>query len=202
MSINILYFSNYDESSKHLICLMQTEGLLKYFTQVCKDGNLTVPQNILTPTIIIKGVPQPYIQNEAFGWFARIKQWRIDSSFQRMAENQKQYIQHNLNANSNKGATQETTLLGFNKAEMEGMSDIFAFLSNDAGAANHSQLTYDRIGSDKIIGSSHGHDEEILTRKEQTVWGQQLLKERKQQDLTISKQLDEFGKQQYTGTNY
>lgn len=101
-SANVLFFSNKCEGSQLLISMMQSEGLLKFFTQVCTDNKTKIPSNIeRTPTLMIRGIPEPYVANAAFAWFSKIKQWRIQHQMQHMAELQKQYMQNNLSANQN-----------------------------------------------------------------------------------------------------
>ena len=198
MSANILFFSNRCEGSQLLISMMQSEGLLKYFTQVCIDNNPSYQNRIMTPTLMIKGIPELYVTTNAFAWFSKVKQARIQNQMQYMAEAQRKCMQNNLSANNNVGPTANSTLLGFNKTEMEGMSDVFAFLSDNASAVPHSQMSYNNIGTnDKIIESRYGNDEEKITKTEQVKYNQSMMSDRQKQDNMFKQQLDTFMNQQY-----
>ncbi len=127
-SINILFFSNNCEPSKYLISLFQNEKIIQFFHLVCTDNNPKIPAQITkTPTIIIRGIPTPYVAGDAFAWFAKIKQWKINLMMQKMSLAQQQYLQ---NINNNLTGDNEQ-ILGFSEAEMSGMSDIFSFFSKN-----------------------------------------------------------------------
>ena len=120
--MNVLFYSNRCEASKHLISLMQTEKLIKYFHLVCTD-NTKVPANItVTPTIIIKGIPIPYVAVDAFAWFAKIKQWKLNVDLQRINNEQQKYLQ-NIN-NNLMTTTPQPNLFGFNQAELTAVSRV------------------------------------------------------------------------------
>src|SRR5277367_1994936 len=138
-TINIIFFSNNCEGSKLLITLMQAERLTEFFHMICTDDNPKIPSQIkTTPTIIIRGVATPYVAADAFKWFAKVKQWKVNMMMQKMSTEQQKYMQ-NINNNLSYG---ETGYIGFSKAEMEGMSDIFAYLQEDK-AMDHAQVRCD-----------------------------------------------------------
>jgi hypothetical protein len=125
---NILFYSNNCEPSKLLLSMLHSEKMTPFFYMCCTDNNPSVPPQIkVTPTLIIKGMPTPYVASDAFAWLAKIKQWKISVMMQRMSNAQQQYLEsinNNLKSNDN-------NLLGFSQAEMNGMSDIFSFFSRD-----------------------------------------------------------------------
>ena len=84
--INVLFYSNNCEGSKQLIFLMKHEKLDKYFHFICTDNNTKIPHQIkLTPTLIIRNVPTPYVAGEAFAWLSKIKQWKINMTLINLA---------------------------------------------------------------------------------------------------------------------
>src|SRR5580704_4177731 len=98
MSANILFFSNACQGSQALLSLMQGENLTKFFHLICTDNNSKIPPQIkVTPTLIIKGIDTPYVAGDAFVWFSKIKQWKIQMMMQKMSNMQKQYLQANNN---------------------------------------------------------------------------------------------------------
>ncbi len=124
---NIIFYSNSCEPSKLLLSMIQNEKLTSYFYLYCTDTNPVPPQIKLTPTLIIKGLPTPYVANDAFAWLAKIKQWKVKIMMQRMNNAQQNYLEsmnNNLKLNDN-------NLLGFSQSEMNGMSDIFSFFSSE-----------------------------------------------------------------------
>lgn len=80
---------------------------------------------------------------------------------------------------------------------MEGMSDMFAFLADNANSAPHSQLSFDNIENNRIIGEAYGNDEELITESEQIAYHNKLLADRHTQDKMFKAQIDTFMKQQY-----
>lgn len=146
-SVNILFYSNNCELSQQLILLLNNEKLNRFFHSVCVDNNPKIPPQIkFTPTLIIRGVPTPYVAGDAFAWFSKVKQWKINMTMQRMSTAQQQYLN---NINSNLVANQ-SNVLGFSQAEMEGMSDIFAYLQDD-NAMPHSYFTCNNLGKENIM---------------------------------------------------
>lgn len=152
-SINILFFSNNCEGSKQLLSLMQQEKLDRFFHLICTDNNSRIPPQIkVTPTLVIRGVPTPYIAGDAFAWLAKIKQWKIRTQMQNINNAQQQYLQ-SINNNLN---MDKTNLLGFNQTEMNGMSDIFSFFSKNIkdecqDALPQSYFSCNNMGNENIF---------------------------------------------------
>lgn len=152
-SINILFFSNNCEGSKQLLSLLQQEKLDRFFHLVCTDNNPRIlSQFKVTPTLIIRGIPTPYVASDAFAWLAKIKQWKVWIQMQNINNAQQQYLQ-SINNNLN---MDKTNLLGFNQAEMNGMSDIFSFFSKNIkeecqDALPQSYFSCNNIGSENIF---------------------------------------------------
>jgi hypothetical protein len=194
MSANVLFFSNNCDGSKALISLLNGEKLTKYFHLICTDNNNKIPVEIkVTPTLIIKGMPMPYIAGDAFVWFSKVKQWKIQTLMQRMSEAQKQHIQTNSNIGQQKI---EPELLGFNKIEMEGMSDMFAFISEDN--VPHAHFDYTNIGKDSIYyAANENEDKRKISETKQNELTKNLESERKKQDHQIKQQIENF-KNQYS----
>lgn len=151
--INILFYSNNCEASKMLISLMQGENLVRFFHLFCTDNNPKVPAFITrTPTLMIRNVPTPYVASDAFVWFSKIKQWKINTMLQEVSSAQQKYLQ---NVNSNL-VSDNSNILGFSSMEMNAMSDIFSFFSKDQKnecqeAFPQSFVTCDAVGQDKIF---------------------------------------------------
>jgi len=187
--MNILFFSNRCESSKILISLMQGENLLRFFNQICTDGNKNIPPQIkVTPTILIKGIPTPYVAGEAFAWFSRIKQWRINYQMQKMNSAQQKFLQ-------NAGVNQtDDSFIGFNKAEMDGLSDMFSFLQNDDINLPHSYFNCNMLGKEEIITPPKEENKDLNTDKTRRIT-QQMEAERRKQDDLFKTNIDNFKKQ-------
>ena len=192
MSANVLFYSNRCDGSTALLSLLHGENLTKYFHLICTDNNKNIPPEIkVTPTLIIKGISTPYIAGDAFVWFSKVKQWKIHTLMQRMSDTQKQYLQ----TNSNLGQT-EPNLLGFNKTEMEGMSDMFAFITEDN--IPHAHFDYTNIGKDTMFYVANESTDKIkISEAKQKQMATALESERKKQDQLIKQQIDNF-KNQYT----
>lgn len=125
-SYNILFFSNHCDGSKQLLSMMQSEQLTRFFHLICTDSNPKIPPQIkVTPTLIIRGVPTPYVAGDAFAWLAKVKQWKMNMMRQRMSTAQQQYLQ-SIDSNLVQNGP---NILGFSQTEMNGMSDIFSFFS-------------------------------------------------------------------------
>ena len=208
-SVNILFFSNHCDGSKHLISLMQSEKLIRFFHTICTDNNPKVPPQIkVTPTIIIRGIPTPYVAADAFAWFSKVKQWKINMIMKKMTTAQQQYLQ---SINSNLIAN-NSNLLGFSAAEMNGMSDIFSFFSQNMtnecqDAFPQSFFTCNNLGKENIFtppletGQYKINDLDSkykLNAEKQKLLHSNLEAERKKQDELCKQSIDNF-KKQYIG---
>src|SRR4029079_12910525 len=114
--------------SKQLLSLFNSEKLTQFFHLICTDNNTKIPPQIkVTPTLIIRGVSTPYVAGDAFAWLAKIKQWKMSITIQKMNYEQQQYLQ-SINSNL---STDKSNILGCSETEMNGMSDIFSFFSKN-----------------------------------------------------------------------
>ena len=204
--MNVLFYSNRCEASKHLISLMQTEKLIKYFHLVCTD-NTKVPANItVTPTIIIKGIPIPYVAVDAFAWFAKIKQWKLNVDLQRINNEQQKYLQ-NIN-NNLMTTTPQPNLFGFNQAELTAVSDMFSHYTKDLEHDNTEALPQSyfpctMVGKDTIntvpLEDGTFKVKSTATYKISKEKAKELQKnleaERKKQDAQFSQAINQFRKQ-------
>lgn len=193
---NICFYSASCEGSQILISLMRKEGLDKYFHFVSTDNNPNLPPQIrMTPTLIIRGIPTPYVANDAFAWLAKMKQWKINMMMQKMSQAQQQHMK-NINNNL---TDDKSNLLSFSPAEMEGMSDMFSYLKNDS-AMPHSYFEVENIGKEYIFtpplenGSyktRNNHQIKINEAKSKEMC-RKLQTERKNQDDTFKSAIDGF----------
>ena len=151
-SINILFFSNNCEGSKQLLSMLNSEKITGFFHLICTDNNPKVPPQIkVTPTLIIRGQPIPYVAGAAFAWLAKVKQWKIIMTMKQMNDNQQQYLK-SINCNL---AADQTNILGYNASEMNGMSDIFSFFAKDVALECQEPLpqsffSYSNLGKEYI----------------------------------------------------
>jgi len=201
-SINILYYSNNCEGSKQLISMLQSEKLINFFHLICTDNNHQIPPQIhLTPTLIVRGIPTPYVAGDAFAWLAKIKQAKTNVTLQKMNSAQQQCLQ-NL-------GTENLNLLGFSQSEMNGLSDIFSFFSKDSSqefqdALPQSYFPYSNIGQESIFTPPTEDGSYKITKNgkcsinatKQKELQKNLNIERKKQDDLFKKNIETF-KNQY-----
>lgn len=203
-SINLLFYSKNCEGSKHLISLMQNENLIRFFHPICTDDNPKIPPQIkVTPVLIIKGVAAPYVAGDAFAWLSKIKQWKINTEMNRVSAAQQNYLQQ---VNKNIVAMPNDAILGFSPTEMEGLSDMFAYLQSD----NPAPLTYvSKEGVDNIFtppledGTFKVKPDSSklkVNRVEQTKLREILIKNRNDQDKMFKQNIDNFINQYNQGT--
>ncbi|AYV85289.1 MAG: hypothetical protein Satyrvirus9_15 [Satyrvirus sp.] len=193
---NILFFSNNCEGSKHLISLMQSENLIRFFHLICTDNNPKIPPQIkVTPTLIIRGVSAPYVAGDAFSWFAKIKQWKINLLMQTISSTQQQYLQ-SINNNL---VLDDSNILGFSQIEMNGMSDIFSFFSKNITQEREDPLpqsffVFNNIGNENIF-TPPKEDIKDIDDKKQKLLCNDLEVDRKKQDTIFKQGMDKFIKQ-------
>lgn len=202
-SINVLFYSNHCEASQLLISMMSKENLLRFFHQICTDNNPKVPTQIkVTPTIMIRGIPTPYEAGDAFAWFAKVKQWKINVMMQNMNSAQQQYFQ-NMGGNL---AGDNLNILGFSNAEMSGMSDIFSFFSKNMAqecqeAMPQTFFSCGNMGQDNIFtpplenGSYMVKDSVRVNENKQKELLSKLTADRNNQDAMFRQNIDNFRKQ-------
>ena len=206
-SVNVLFYSNNCEGSKMLISLMQNEKLIRFFHLICTDAGNVPPQVTKTPTLIIRNVPTPYVASDCFVWFSKVKQWKINMMMQRMTTAQQQYLQ-SINSNL---VSSNSNLLGFNSAEMNGMSDIFSFFSQNMAqecqeAFPQSFFTCNNLGKENIFTPPLEDGQykinptgkyKINTNKHKELEAS-IIAERSKQDKLFEQHIDNF-KKQYNG---
>lgn len=201
-SLNILFYSKKCQGSIQLLSLLQIEKLDQYFHLYCIDDNSAPPQIKVTPTLIIRNIPTPYVAGDAFIWLAKVKQWKTNILMQRMNNEQQKYLQSiNNNLVSN-----ESHVLGFSDAEMNGMSDIFSFFSQNmekecqdpfpqSYCSNESK---DNIFTPPLEGGSYkvGSNPKCkISQDKQKLMLHTLETARKQQDDTFKNNIESFRKQ-------
>lgn len=184
---NILFYSNKCEGSQTLLSMMKSENLIKYFLQVCTDNNKNLPALINnTPTLIIKGIPTPYVGGDAFVWLSQVKQWKLKCQVQKIANMQNQTL---TTANLTGGQT--TNLLGFSDSEMSGISDLFGYLE-DGKEMPHSYVNYNQIGQDNILTPSNENPNDKITITKHKELNRNLETLRKQQDDIFKKSVSDL----------
>lgn len=201
-SINILFYSNKCDGSKLLLSMFNSEKLTQFFHLVCTDNNPKIPPQIkVTPTIIIRGQPTPYVAGDAFVWLAKVKQWKIIMSMKQMNNAQQQYLK-NINSNL---ATDDSSVLGFSPSEMNGMSDIFSFFSRDITQESQesfpqSYFSCNNLGQENIFtppledGTFKINESKkyaVNTNKQKELY-KNLKRERDIQDAAFKKNIDNF----------
>lgn len=196
---NILFYSNNCKLSQEFLVLMKNEKLDKYFYFICIDNN-KIPQIKYTPTLIIKGIPTPYVASDAFVWLSKIKQWKINMMLQKLSSAQQEYlktINNNLVTNTN------NNIISFSKNEMEGMTDLFAYIQED-NAIPHSYFDYNDIGKEYILTPPlengqykiNADNKYRLNSSKTQELKNKLESERKKQDEIFKQHIDNF-KEQY-----
>lgn len=202
-SINILFYSNHCEGSKLLLSMLQTEKLIRFFHLMCTDNNPKVPPQIkVTPTIMIKGVPTPYVAGDAFSWLAKIKQWKMNMDIQKINVAQQQYLKNignNLVPDNN-------NILGFSELEMNSMSDIFSYFSKNISqecqdACPQSYISINDLGKESIFtppledGSYKIKTEKNIKPNTKNDAVNNLKSIRSKQDEEFKKNIESFRKQ-------
>jgi hypothetical protein len=191
-SLNVLFFSNHCPGSQTLIILLKNEGLLRFFHTICTDNNPNVPPLItVTPTLIIRNIPVPYVAGDAFAWLNKVKQWKISMQMQKMSGLQQQYLQRmagNLGMNTDGAGN----VLGFSQEEMSGMSDIFAYLQGD-NAIQHSYFDCVNLGKESICAPDK-KDTKISEKSYHEI-SSKMEADRKKQDAEFKKNIEAFRNQ-------
>lgn len=198
-NINILFFSNNCEGSKQLLSMLNTEKLTRFFHLICTDNNPKIPPQIsVTPTLIIAGVPTPYVAGDAFSWLAKVKQWKMNMTMQQMSTAQQQYLQ-SINSNL---AANNSNILGFSQAEMSGMSDMFSFFSKNISQEcqdpfPQAYFTCSDLGKENIFTppEEKKYENYKTDPNKQKELHNNLENERKKQDEMFKENIDNFRKQ-------
>lgn len=202
---NIFFFSNNCDASRCLITQFKNEKIIDFFYQICVDNNPKIPPTITaTPTLILKGNPTPYVGSNAFIWFTKIKEWKVNMMMKKLSSDQNNYlskISNNLNTNNilDSNTNTNSNLLGFNEMEMGSSSDIFSFFAKDMdkeceNALPQSYVDYSMIGNDYIFTPPLDPDNDKINSAKQKKICNDLLKTRKDQEIHIKNGIDNFRK--------
>jgi hypothetical protein len=125
--INLVFYSRTCTTCQNLLKILQTENLLHYFRLYCIDDKLDkLPINIeIVPTIIVANIGRPLVAKEAFEWvqYAKFTNTQTNSPI--------------------KNTTNRSSYLAWNKNEMDGISDGYAYKDVDSGFVHSYQGTKD-----------------------------------------------------------
>lgn len=125
-TINVLFYSNRCQGSKHLIALLDAENLTNYFHLICTDNNPKIPAAIkVTPTLIVRGINTPYVANDAFVWLTKMKQWKANKI------SLAAHHPSSLPKKEIKIPNETTSVEAFSEIEMNRRSDLFSFFSKN-----------------------------------------------------------------------
>jgi hypothetical protein len=179
-----LFYSSICDMSKHLLGLFESEGLLRYFILIDIYKNPKAPPQIQkTPTLIIKSIPTPFIGPDAFDWLARVKQWKMQTLM----------TQTNQQIMGTIGPTDEW--LGFSAAEMNSISDNFAFYNKDiskeySDAMPQNYCTIDSFAESRVIWTPPENDRgkienETEAKMKSILEQKRIEQERQEQDKLV-----------------
>lgn len=210
--INIFFWSKRCEGSIALKRLMENENILQYFYVYCIDPEdiaktgIKIPTNLVTPTIMIKGNPTPYSQQDAFFWLAKIKQWKSRMMMQKMSSAQNNF----LSKINNNLPNENENVIGYNKSEMGSITDSFSFYSTDINkecddALPQSFFSVNNLGKENIftpplengtykVGSNKKCK---LSEEESKKLTTECQKQRNHLDNIIKEQINNFRNQIY-----
>lgn len=181
---NILFFSNFDTQCKIFISQLQNEGLLNYFTCICKDNNPNFPKEVVyLPSIIINNAngKQPFMGTDAFAWLQRVKQFKttiLMKQMQNLTKNQLDSMMGNLDLKQN--------YIDYSKMEMDGITDTFTYTD-----PNDNNVPHNFVGSKTNVEIFTTPDQkEKLDTKQQKKLCDNLMKDRQQQEQQIKKTMD------------
>jgi hypothetical protein len=148
---------------------------------------VNLPQYItITPTLIINKFNKPLVAQDAFQWVQKIKQYRISVQLQKIGNMSANQI-NSINGNLGIVPSTSSEPLAFTATEMEGMTDIFAYLNTDEALPQN----YNPVGQDQVIFTAPQNDVK-LNNNSQKKLHDQVLKERQNQDAQYQKQLKEI----------
>ncbi len=181
---NILFFSNFDNQCKLFIQHLQNEGLLNFFTCVCRDNNPNFPKEIVyLPSIIINNAngKQVFAGTDAFGWLQRIKQIKsnlIMKQMQNLTQTQINSMMGNLNM--------KQTYIDYSKLEMDGITDTFTYTGDNDNNVPHTFVS--PKANTEIFTTPD--EKEKLNAKDQKKLCDELMKNRQVQDQQIKKSIE------------
>ena len=148
--MNYLYYSNRCESSKNLLRVLNSEGILGAFKCICID-NINKTSLINSgikgvPTLIIKGETggAMYEREDAFRWVENIIKFKRHNMMMAMVKENRQKIADHNKMMQNSGP------LGWKPEEMSGVSDEYSYLKTDC-AQPKSFLPYGQDDQYQIV---------------------------------------------------
>lgn len=139
-SRHILYHSRVSELCIDLLRVLDSCGALRFFRIICIDdleASQIPPTLKRVPTMIIIGIPAPFVGKDAINWISSNKMLFMNNN----AEYQTKKIMYNMMQNMTSGP------LCFSDTEHIGTSDNFAYTDLD----NAQPKTFCEYGKDKDI---------------------------------------------------
>jgi len=133
METYILFYSNYCANCKEFIQSLYKSSFFEKFKKICVDNNPRIPKEITSiPAIIVPRMTKPLTGTEAFHWLRGMNQIILQEQEKKVNSNS------TPKPSSNTGEGDPTNLnyaMGSVTAysgTMDGFSDNFSFLGNDA----------------------------------------------------------------------
>ena len=191
---NVYFWSNQSQQAMILRTMMEREGILKFFHDVCVDVTPNVPSQVTeTPALIVIGSNNFFVGQFAFKWFENIKQWALQQKMQMMSTQYAQSINNNLNVYDK--------LLGYSGSEMGGSSDSFSYYQTDKEiktidpkkddvAAPQQFFNYNQIGTENIFTPPQEQDK--IKSTSHTKLLRERAKERENTDKFVKESINEF----------
>jgi len=153
MSRSIIFYSNKCSYCSQIMNLMQEFNILGNFVKICiDDRRIKIPKQITkVPTLIVPDCNTPLVDQFVYNWVIKYAPSNNNSSFN---DNQNRVQDNNnQNQNSQNQDTQDKDILPFNKMEMTGYSDKFAYLENDTPLDHSYSYLNDNSKSDIKINT-------------------------------------------------
>ena len=134
-AVNILFYSQFCQTCRNLINILQNEKLLGYFKLYCVDDKInSLPPFIeYVPTMLVadnSNKQLKLVKEETFEWVKKVKFIRQ----QNMMDMTKKIIQHNMLMQSHQNKNEP---IGFVESEMNKISDGFAYKNIDLPMAQN-----------------------------------------------------------------
>ncbi len=121
---NVYFYSRVSQTCIDLMKLMDAYGIRNKFLLRCVDDMDVIPPGLdRVPTLIIYGIPRPFVGNDAMKWFEDNKMYFAQQS----AELQTKMHLYNMAKN----AQDNNNPHGFSECEHGGLSDEFAYTDTD-----------------------------------------------------------------------
>jgi hypothetical protein len=178
------------------------ENITRFFILSCIDTT-PPPKGIeYTPTMLIKGVPTPYVGSDVFKWLAKIKEWKRIVIAKKRETKQNKY----LNQISNNLRTEDNNnIMGFNKMEMDSLSDIFSFFSsnmdNECQEAMPQKYVNCNDNKNSIIFAPPIDSESKIDSVNQKSFVTNLHRKRHEQEMEIKNSFNNYNNRNKPGKN-